>query len=119
MAAQQEEEVKRQAEEMVKNGIASPSASPWGSNVILVKKRDGSMRLAIDYRKLNDVTVNDSYPMPNVRDIVDKMKGSQLFSKMDMASAYWVIPIRGRQGEDCIYHPKMFARDECSGIWAL
>ena len=99
MSPQQEEEVKRQAEEMVKNGIASPSASPWGSNVILVKKRDGSMRFAIDYRKLNDVTVKDSYPMPNVRDIVDRMKGSEYFSKMDMASAYWAIPIREEDKE--------------------
>ena len=62
----------------MKNGIASPSASPWVSNVILVKKRDGSMRFAIDYRKLN-VTVKDSYPMPNVGVIVDEMKGSQFF----------------------------------------
>ena len=94
MSPFQEEEVNKQAEEMIKNNVARSSSSPWGSNVILVKKRDGSTRFAINYRQLNDVTIKDSYPMPNVRDTLDKMQGTILFSKMGMASAYWAVPIR-------------------------
>ena len=76
MSPQQEEEVNRQAEEMIRNGIARPSSSLWRSNVILVKEQDGSTRFVIDYRQLNDLMIKDSYPMPNVRDVVDKMSGS-------------------------------------------
>ena len=99
MSPQQEEEVNHQAEEMIRNGIARPSSSPWGSNVILVKKRDGSTRFVIDYCELNDLTIKDSYPMPNVRDVVDKMSGSLYFSKIDMTSAYWAVPIREEDRE--------------------
>ena len=67
MSLQQEEEVTRQAEEMIRNGIACPSSSPWESNVILLKQLDGSTRIVTDYRQLNDLTIKDSYPMPNVR----------------------------------------------------
>ena len=71
MSPFQEEEVNKHAEEMIKHNVARSSSSPWGSNVILVKKRDGSTRFAIDYRQRNDVTIKDSYPMPNVRDTLD------------------------------------------------
>ena len=99
MSPQQEEETNRQAEEMLRNGIIRPSNSPWAHNVILVKKRDGSTRFVIDYRPINEVTIKDSYPMPNIREIVDKMKGSKYFCKMDMASAYWSVPIKEEDRE--------------------
>ena len=99
MSPQQEEETNRQAEEMLQNGIIQPSNSPWAHNVILVKKRDGSTRFVIDYRPINEATVKDAYPMPNIREIVDKMKGSKFFCKMDMASAYWSVPIREEDRE--------------------
>ena len=94
MLPQQEQEVEKQTERMIRDGIAHLSTSPWASNVLLVKKKDGTTRFVIDYRQLNDVTVKDSYPMPNVREIIDKMKGSKYFSKINMASAYWAVPIR-------------------------
>ena len=104
MSPQQEDEVNRQAEEMMENGVARPSASPCSSNVILVEKKDGTARFVIDYRKLNDVTIKDSYPMPNVREIIDKMQGSRYFSKMDMASAYWAVPIKESGREKTALH---------------
>ena len=94
MSPQQEQEVEKQAEQMIKDGIACLSTSPWASNLLLIKKKDGTTRFIIDYRQLNDVTVKDSYPMPNVREIIDNMKGSKYFSKIDTASAYWTVPIR-------------------------
>ena len=99
MSPQQEEETNKQAEEMLSNGIIRPSNSPWAHNVILVRKRDGSTRFVIDYRPINEVTIKDSYPMPNIREIVDKMKGSKYFCKMDMASAYWSVPIKEEDRE--------------------
>ena len=72
---------------MMKDGIARPSSSPWASNVILIKKKDGSMHFIVDYRQLNDVNIKSAYPMPNVCDIIDKTKGAWFFSKMDMANA--------------------------------
>ena len=99
MSPQQEEEVNRQVEKMVKDGIARPSNSPWSSNVILVKKKDNTTRFVVDCRQSNDLTVKDSYPMPNIREIIDKMRGAKYFSKMDMASAYWAVPIREEDRE--------------------
>ena len=94
LSPEQEEEVKRQANKMVEDGVARPSNSPWAHNVILVKKKDGTQRFVVDYRELNKVTVKNSYPMPEVREIIDKMNGSKYFSEVDMASAYWAVPIR-------------------------
>ena len=79
---------------MVEDGVARPSSSPWAHNVILLKKKDGTQRFVVDYRELNKVTVKDSYPMPDVCEIIDKMNGSKYFSKVHMACAYWAVPIR-------------------------
>ena len=62
---------------MLDNRIIRPSSSPWASRVILVQKKDGTNRFAIDYRALNDVTRKDSYPIPEMKDILDKLHGSE------------------------------------------
>ena len=79
--------------------MARPSNSPWAHNVILVKKKDNTTHFVVDYRKLNDVTVKDAYPMPNIREILDKMHKSFFFSKIDMTSAYWAVPIKEEDRE--------------------
>ena len=89
-----EEEVSRQVEEMCSNGICRPSNSPWASDVVLVRKKDGQMRVAIDYRQLNAVTRRDAYGPPNPQSILDKLEGSRYFSSLDVASAYWCVPMR-------------------------
>ena len=71
-----EEEINKQIDEMLGNGVCRPSNSPWSSNVILVKKKDGSMRFAINYRLLNDITKKDAYPIPDIQAILDKLEGS-------------------------------------------
>ena len=73
---------------MVEDSVARPSNSPYAHNVILVKKKDGTQRFVVDYSELNKVTVKDSYPMLDVREIIDKINGSKYFSIVDMASAY-------------------------------
>ena len=85
--------VKRQAvEEQVnalkEQGIISPSMSEWASPVVIVPKKDGKFRLCIDYRKLNSVTVKDSHPIPNIRDIFDQLQGASYFSLIDLQQGY-------------------------------
>ena len=89
-----EEEVTQQVEEMCRNGICRPSKSPWASDVVLVRKKDGQLRFAIDYRQLNAITKRDAYGPPNPQSILDKLSGSKWFSCLDIASAYWCVPMR-------------------------
>ena len=88
-----QDEVKRQVVEMLKNEIIRPSASPWNAPVILVKKKDKSLRFVCDFRYLNDVTKRDTYPLPNIQDIIDKTSGSMYWTILDAASAYWSVPL--------------------------
>ena len=93
VSPQVEIEIEAQVHQMLDNGIIRHSNSPWASRVILVTKKDGTKRFAVDYRALNDCTKKDSYPIPEVKDIIDKLEGSRYFSTLDGASAYWSIPI--------------------------
>ena len=79
---------------MLENGIVRPSCSPWEARVVLVEKKDKSLRFAVDYRGLNDITRKDAYPIPYVRDMLDKLHGSAFYSRLDGASAYWSVLIR-------------------------
>ena len=78
---------------MVDNEIIRHSTSPWNSPIILVKKKDNSTRFVCDFRALNDVTKKDSYPLPHIRDVIDKMEGSKYWTTLDAASAYWSMPL--------------------------
>ena len=84
---------------MLENGIIRPSSSSWASRVILVKKKYGTHRFAVDYRDLNDVTKRDAYLMPDTRDVFDRMGGATVFSTLDGASAYWSVPVKEKHRE--------------------
>lgn len=87
-----EDKVKKMLDDMRDNSIISPtSTSPWGFPVVLVKKKDGSIRFCIDYRKLNAITKTSSYPIPLISELLDSLNGAQFFSSMDLASGYWQI----------------------------
>ena len=101
-----EPEIDRQLEEMLAADppICRPSKSPWASDVVLVKKKEGSMRFVVDYRRLNTVTKRDEYSLRNPQSIFDKLEGSRFFSKLDIASAYWKIPIAPEDIEKTAFH---------------
>ena len=87
------QEVRQLLTEMLKNDIIQPSNSPWSSPIVLVRKRDGSTRFCIDYRKVNSVTRKDAYPLPRVDDILDTLGGSKWFSTLDLKSGYWQVEV--------------------------
>ena len=87
-------EVKKQVEELLERRFVRPSASPWGAPVLLVKKKDGSMRMCVDYRQLNKVTVKNKYPLPRIDDLMDQLKGAMVFSKIDLRSEYHQIRVK-------------------------
>ncbi|GBN45947.1 Retrovirus-related Pol polyprotein from transposon 297 [Araneus ventricosus] len=93
------EEAERLVKEMVDNGIIEESSGPWASPIVLVKKKDWSTRFCVDYRKLNEITIKDSYPLPRIDDTLDALNGSQWFSTLDLKSGYWQVEIQPEDKE--------------------
>ena len=87
------EEVNAQIDEMMRKGVIEPSTSPWASGIVLVKKKDGTMRFCIDYRRLNAVTIKDAYPLPRIDDFLDQLSGNSWFSTLDLFTGYWQVEV--------------------------
>jgi len=94
MSASELAELKKQLEELLDKKFVRPSVSPWGAPVLLVKKKDGNMRLCTDYRQLNKVTVKNRYPLPRIDDLMDQLVGALVFSKIDLMSSYHQIKVK-------------------------
>jgi hypothetical protein len=81
-------ELKLQLKEMMDKGYIRPSVSPWGGPILFVKNKDGTLRLCIDYRKLNKKTIKNKYPLPRIDDLFDQLRGASIFSNIDLRSGY-------------------------------
>jgi hypothetical protein len=88
MAPTELAELKLQIAELQQKGYIRPSLFPWGAPVLFVTKKDGSMRMCIDYRSLNEVTIKNKYPLPRIDDLFDQLQGAKYFSKIDLRSGY-------------------------------
>lgn len=96
---QRYKEVENLVKDMIKQDVIEPSSSPWASPIVLVKKKDGSTRFCIDYRKLNSVTKKDAYPLPRIDEILDHLSGAKYFSSLDLASGYWQVEVEPEDRE--------------------
>ena len=87
------EELRTTLDDLLAKGFVRPSSSPWGAPVLFAPKKDGGLRFCIDYRGLNKQTVRNAYPLPRADDLIDQLQGARYFSKIDLRSGYWQLPI--------------------------
>ncbi|KAI3673781.1 hypothetical protein L6452_39911 [Arctium lappa] len=94
LAPSEMKEMMSQLQDLLEKGFVRPSSSPWGAPVLFVKKKDGTMRMCIDYRELNKVTVKNKYPLPRIDDLFDQLQGAGCFSKIDLRSGYHQVKVK-------------------------
>ncbi len=93
LSPKEKAEVERQLADLVDKGFVRPSHSAWGAPVIFVAKKSGELRMCVDYRALNQVTVKDKYPLPRIDDLLDRLQGASVFSSLDLQSGYHQVRI--------------------------
>ena len=88
------QELKVQIQELLDKGFIRPSTSPWGALVLFAKKKDKTLRLCVDYRQLNRVTIKNRYSLPRIDDLFDQLRGAQVYSKIDFRTGYHQLRVR-------------------------
>ena len=99
-------ELRAQLDELLNHGFIRQSQSPWGAPVLFVKKKDGSLRMCIDYRGLNKVTIRNKYPLPRIDDLFDQLIGAQWLSKIDLRSGYHQLRVAKKDVEKTTFLTK-------------
>ncbi|KAJ0953758.1 putative nucleotidyltransferase, Ribonuclease H [Helianthus annuus] len=94
LAPTEMKELRTQLDDLLEKGFIQPSSSPWGAPILFVKKKDGSMRLCIDYHELNKVAIKNRYPLPRIDDLFDQLQEASYFSKIDLRSRYHQLKVR-------------------------
>jgi len=94
MALVEQVELKKQLDDLLAKGFIRPSMSPWAFSVLFVEKKDGTKRLCVGYRALNQVTIKNKYPLPHIDALFDQLRGAKVFSKIDLNSGYHQIKIK-------------------------
>ena len=95
----QKAELEKELYKMMEEGIIEPGTGPWASPLVLVRKKDGSLRCCVSYKKVNDVTRKDAYPLPRIDDTIDMLSGSMFFSTLDLASGYYQVKMDPKDKE--------------------
>ena len=95
----QQDEVQQDIGEKEAAGIVRKSTSPWAFPIVVVRKKDGTARICVDYRRLNDVTKKDAHPLPRIDDIFDALRGAKYFSTLDLASGYHQVSVEPEDQE--------------------
>ena len=85
--------VQEEIKEMLDKGVIVPGRSPYISPIVMAPKKDRTNRMCIDYRKLNEITTKDAYPLPRIGQTIDALQGAGYFSSVDLASGYWQVPV--------------------------
>ena len=94
MAPVELQELRVQLHQLLDKGFIRPSTSPWGASVLFVKKQDKTLRLCIDYRQLNRITIKNRYPLPRNDDLFDQLRGARVYSRIDLRTGYHQLRVR-------------------------
>ena len=94
MAPVELQELRVHLQELLNKGFIKPSTSPWGPPVLFAKKKDKTLRLCIDYRQLNRVTIKNQYPFPRIDDLFDRLREARIYSKIDLRTSYHQVRVR-------------------------
>lgn len=106
MAPAELRELKEQLQELLDKGFICPSISPWGAPVIFVRKKDGTLRMCIDYRQINQVTIKNKYPLPRIDELFDQLQGAAYFSKIDLRFGYHQLRVREQDIEKTAFRTR-------------
>ncbi|KAL5479703.1 hypothetical protein EMCRGX_G023263 [Ephydatia muelleri] len=93
------DEVEEQLQQMLQKGIIVESSSPWLASAVYLRKNSGEIRICVDYRELNKLTIKDAYPLPLMEEVQDRLAGAAIFSKLDLQSGYWQLPVEVKDRE--------------------
>ncbi|KAL4031055.1 hypothetical protein IC575_009311 [Cucumis melo] len=107
MAPPELAELRKQLDELLNAGFIRPAKAPYGAPVLFQRKKDGSLRLCIDYRALNKLTVRNKYPLPIITDLFDRLHGAKYFSKLDLRSGYYQVRIAEEMNQETTVSPDM------------
>lgn len=98
LSPSERQEVRDEINYLLSQGLIETSTSPWASPIVKARRKNGRLRLAIDYRRLNSLTINSHYPLPVIEDLLDRLSNAKFFSTLDAKSGYWQMPLHS---EDC------------------
>jgi len=110
LGPEKEKEVSRQVQDLLDRDLIEPAHGAWSSSVVLVKNKGGSWRFCVDYRRLNSVTIQDAYPLPQIDESLDALAGSKYFSILDLLSGYWQVPLSPDARDKAAFIT-------CDGLW--
>src|SRR5277367_4541228 len=87
-------ELETQIKYLINKNLITPSKSPYGAPILFAPKQDGTLRMCVDYRALNRQTIRNRYPLPRIDDLIDRLQGAKIFSRIDLRSGYWQIGVK-------------------------